>query len=264
MAEPDISHPESEPQNRRLRWDWLLPVFYQPRRTLAKILQQERPVWLAPILLLTILTVAHTLLTAPVRQTAAQMSAAPPPVMDYYTPEQKAQFEQGLAAGQGFVFIYLFPLLGGILGVWLSWLLLGSILHLALTISGSRSTSALAFNLSAYAFLPAALRLIVQTAFILISGRVIQSPGLAGFAASEAGGVWLFLHSALSFIDLYFLWMVVLLLVGVAQLPGLNRARARMATLTAILVLLALMALPGFLSARLGQLSAGSNGLFFF
>jgi hypothetical protein len=264
MTELDLDHLESGQQSRRLRWDWILPIFYRPRRTLEQITRQERPVWLAPLLLLTILTIAHILLTAPARQAEAQMSAAQPPVMDYYTPEQRAQFEQGLAAGQGFVFIYFFPLLGGILGVWLSWLLLGSILHLALTLSGSRSTSALAFNLSAFAFLPAALRLVVRTAFTLISGRAIQSPGLSGFVTAEADGILPFLHSALSYVDLYFLWTAALLLIGVAKLPGLNRNRARAATLITALILLALMALPGFLGAKLGQLSAGSNGPIFF
>lgn len=263
MTESDLDSLESGQQSRRLRWDWIAPIFYQPRRTLDQIVRQERPAWLAPLLLLTLMTIASILLTAPARRAEAQMSAAPP-AMDYYTPEQKAQFEQGLAAGQGFMFIYLFPLLGGVLGVWISWALLGSILHLALTLSGSRSTSTLAFNLSAFAFLPAALRLIVRSVFTLISGRAIQSPGLSGFIAAETGGISPFLRSALSFVDLYFLWMAALLLIGVAKLPGLNRTRARAATLITVFILLALMALPGFLGAKLGQLSAGGNGFFFF
>ncbi|MCC6146295.1 MAG: YIP1 family protein [Anaerolineaceae bacterium] len=264
MTELGLEHPESGQYNRRLRWDWILSIFYRPCRTLEQITRQERPAWLAPLLLLTILTVAHILLAAPARQAEAQMSAAQPPVMDYYTPEQQAQFEQGLAAGQGFVFIYFFPLLGGILGVWLSWLLLGSILHLALTLSGSRSTSALAFNLSAFAFLPTALRLIVRTAFTLVSGGMVQSPGLSGFITAGADGTLPFLHWVLSFVDLYLLWMTALLMMGVAKLPGLNHNRARAAALITILIWLALVALPGFLGAKLGQLSTGGNGPIFF
>lgn len=265
MTEIDVERSVDEQPVRRLHWEWLLPILYRPHRTMKRITGQDHPVWLAPLIVLTALAILQILFTAPVRRLEAQTISGPPPeMMDYYTPDQKAQFEQGLASGQGSLFIYIFPAIGSLLGVWVSWILLGSILHLTLTLSGSRSTSVLAFNLAGWASFPLAVRHIVQTTGILATQKMIANPGLSGFLSPESGGFLIFLRSMLANFDLYFLWMAFLLFVGVATLPGLNKVRVRIAALAAVVILLSLVALPGFIGASLGQLSTGGRGMFFF
>jgi hypothetical protein len=51
------------------------------------------------------------------------------------------QFMQAQQATQGPVFIYALPGFVAVLGVWIGWLLLSGLLHLALTLLGGRSAN---------------------------------------------------------------------------------------------------------------------------
>lgn len=160
------------------------------------------------------------------------------------------------------MFVYLFPILGSLIGVWLSWFLLGSILHLALTLSGSRGSNTQALNLVAWASLPFALRFIVQAIAISANKSLIQAPGLSGFIAADAEGFAAFMRVLLAFIDIYLIWQVILLMVGSLPLTGLSRGKAWTAVLIAVLLMLVLQSVPGYIGNLLGGLSL-SRGFFF-
>ena len=68
----------------------------------------------------------------------------------------------------------------------------------------------------------------------------------------------------LGFVDIYFLWMVALLLIGAAIISGMQRGKTWVTVLVAVLILLALQALPGFIGGQLGGLSGAGSGFFFF
>ena len=156
----------------------------------------------------------------------------------------------------------LFPALGALIGIWLSWFLLGSILHLALTLSGSRGNSGQAINLVAWASLPFALRFIVTALAILINKRLIDSAGVSGFVAADAEGFTAFIRILLTFVDIYLIWQVILLMIGSLPLTGLSRGKAWTAVLVTVLLMLVLQAVPGYVSSLLSGLSL-TRGFFF-
>ncbi len=253
---------EMEPlpdERRGLHLEWLLPLFFRPRRTLTDVLACAGRAWLAPLLALSLLAVLQIVCTGSLRQAASGGAQVAPENAQFYTPEQMQQFKQASANAGGALFIYVLPTLGALLGVWLGWFLLGSLLHLALTLSGSRGTSAAAFNLAGWASLPLALRFIVQTIGALSAGHPIQRSGLSGFVAADAGGGLLYLGAVLALVDLYWLWQVALLLLGSTRLSNLPRGKAWAATLLAAVLLLLLQALPAFVGAQLSGLSTGGG-----
>jgi hypothetical protein len=142
--------------------------------------------------------------------------------------------------------------------VWLGWFILGSVLHLVMTLSGSRSSNTASLNLTAWASLPFGLRYIVQGIYYIASGSLIRGPGLSGFAAPEAT----FLAAFLALVDIYLVWQIALLLVGARPLSGLARGKAVLAVFISVLIVLALESLPGFLSAQMGDLSVVRPFLF--
>ena len=259
MTEMDIELNHEE-KPRRMRWDWLLPVFLRPKRTLAEVVAQEHGVWLVPLLVLSILVILNVVAGASARRAAVMeaQSGELPYGFEYWTPEEQEQYFSALARSASPVNLYVFPILGGVAGIWITWFLLGSILHLSLTLAGSRSSNAGALNLTAWASMPIAIRLIVQAIAVLASGHVIQSAGLSGFAPVEAP----FWSAVLKLVDIYLIWQFVLLLVGVLPLSGLSRRKAWVATLIAFLIVLTLRALPAFIGAKLSGLSTG--GFFYF
>ena len=253
-----------EERPRRVHFEWLLPTFFRPRRTLTAISEQSHAVWITPLLVLSVLAIVAVLAASPVRQLAAQMGSEIPPDFEWWSPEQQQQFMEAQANSSGPMFTIVFPALGAVLGLWVGWFLLGSILHLALTLAGSRSTNTAALNLAGWAMLPLALRMIVQTIAVLANKQLIAGQGLSGFIAADATGFLLYLRSMLGFVDIYFLWMVALLLTGAAIISGLRRGKAWLTVLATVLILLALQALPGFIGGQLDGLSGAGSGFFFF
>lgn len=244
-----------EPRPRRLRFDWLLPVFFRPGRTMQAVSQQEKGVWLAPLLVLSLLALIVSLAGGPARAAAAQPSGELPPDFQYWPPEQQEQYFQSQQNRSSPMVIYGLPALGALAGVWIGWFLLGSILHLALTMVGSRGSNTAALNLAAWASMPFALRFIVQTVYMLTTRQVIQAPGLAGFLPAEAAGFTAFLRPLLAHVDLYTLWMILLLLIGAAPLTGLGKGKTWLAVIFSVILLLCLQALPGYIAGRLSGLN---------
>lgn len=259
MAEAELNSSEEleEVRPRRLRFDWLLPVFFRPGRTMKAITTQESGVWLAPLIILSILALVLTLAGGPARAAASQAQAGGelPPDFQYWSPEQQEQYFQSQQNRSSPVVIYVLPALGALAGVWIGWVLLGSILHLGLTLVGSRGSNISALNLAAWASMPFAIRFIVQTVWLLTTRQLIQAPGISGFIAADAAGFQAFLRSMLAHVDLYTLWMIVLLLVGVVPLTGLGKGKAWLAVIVSVLVLLAIQALPAFIAAQLSGLN---------
>jgi hypothetical protein len=264
MTEAELDLINNHDRPRRLHFEWLPGLFLHPRRTLGKIAEQNHAVWLTPLLVLSVLAIIAVLAASPIRRQAAQMGSEIPQGFEYWSGEQQEQYMQAQADSAGPTFTIVFPALSALLGLWVSWFLLGSILHLSLTLTGSRSSNTAALNLVGWASLPLGLRYIVQTIFMLINKQLIAGQGLSGFISSDASGLALYLRSALGFVDLYFLWMLALLIIGAVLISGMRRSKAWLTTLIAVLILLALQALPGFIGSQLSSLSSGSGGYFFF
>jgi hypothetical protein len=248
---------------RALHFEWALPILVRPRRTFEQIIQKDNAVWLAPLLILTVFALLMVAAGGPIRQAAAQTQVTLPPDYDYYPPEWQQQYQEGFAARQGVVFIYVYPALGILAQIWLGWFLVGSLLHLGLTLSGSRNSNTTILNLLAWASLPFVFRYIVQAVYLMTTKKAIAAPGVSGFLAAETTGFSLFARSLLSLVDIYLIWYLVLLLVGILLVAKISRVKALIVTIVISLVLLALQALPGFLMATFGGLRT-QGGFYFF
>lgn len=253
MAEIELDQLEAA-RPRKMHLDWLFPLFFRPGRTLKKIAEQGHAVWIAPILVLSILAILVVVAGGPPRTIQAQTNVEMPPDFQYWPPEMQQEYMDNQAKKTSAQYIYIFPALGALAGVWILWFLLGSILHLVLTLAGSRGSNTAALNLVAWASLPFALRYIVQAVAIMSSKQLIAAPGLSGFLAADGNGFMIFLRAVLAQIDLYLIWQVVLLLVGVLPLTGLARAKAWTSVLVSVLIVLALAALPALIGSQLGGL----------
>jgi len=247
---------------RRLHFEWVLPLFFRPARTLKTVVERDHPVWQTPLLILSVLAILVVLVGAPIRTQLSQQVGELPPDFQYWPPDQQEQYFASQANKANPLFIYLFPALGALIGIWLSWFLFGSILHLALTLSGSRGTSRQAINLVAWASLPFAIRSIVTLLAILINKRLIEAAGVSGFIAADAQGFASFMRVLLAFVDIYLIWQVILLMVGSLPLTGLSRGKAWTAVLISVLLMLVLQTVPGYVSSLLSGLEI-TRGIFF-
>lgn len=254
-AEDELLLTPSEP-NRTWRFDLVLPVFFRPRATLGRIIENHYPTWRTPLTLLILAAVAFALVAGSIKAAAAAAGEITfPSGFEYYTPEQQAQFQQAATATNNTTFNYLLPALGAALGVIVVWFLVGWLLHLLLTLLGGRGTSQAALNITAWASLPLLLRYGVQIVVMLTSDQLISGQGVSGFAPAGEGIASALLAGILSSIDIYLVWQVILLYIGARLSSQLPRAKCWLAVLLAVGIVLALRALPAAIMAQFGGLT---------
>jgi hypothetical protein len=253
MTEAALTPPIQRP--RRFHFDWVLAMFFQPRRTFSEVVSRNRGVWFTPLFILTLTGLLLALGAGPIKQQAALSGGLPlPPDFQYWGPDQQAQFMKAAEATQNPVFFYVFPAISAVGGVWVGWLLVSGLLHFVLTVLGGTGNSTLSLNLVAWSALPLALRDLVRTGAMFASGALLDSPGLAGFAPGGEGFAT-FLVYFLALVDIYIIWHVALLVIGLKQANGITARKAVGGAFFTIMLVLVIQASLGYLGGMFSDLS---------
>ena len=251
MTDASIAAPG---QTRRIHLEWLWAFFFTPRQVFKQIASQNQGVWLTPLLFMTLTAVILALVSGPARQAAAQSGVTLPPDFQNYSPEMQAQTLQAAQVTQAPVFIYVFPAVLALAKVWVGWMLVGGLLHLVLTLFGGRGNTGAAMNLVAWSALPFALRDILRIIVVSSTHTLINNPGLSGFAPA-GGRAALFLGKFMASFDIYLVWHILLLVLGVRLATGLGRGKTWSTVLITILLGVFLEASLEFLASMLSGMS---------
>lgn len=233
---------------RRLDFSRLFPVLRHPTSAFTEMLSEARGTWLTPMLLLTLTTIVVVVVAGYFRSQSSMMGEVPlPPDWQYWSPEMQNDYMQAQQADQGTAFVYILPLVGALTAVWVGWAFVAGLLHLGSTLLGGRGSMQNALNVVAWASLPFVLRDILRIIFMLSAGHVIVSPGLSGFVANPG-----FLSQVLARVDLFWIWHVILLVIGLAIADGLPRHKALVGVGIVLLLVLSAQAGVGNLISNIG------------
>lgn len=211
--------------------------------------------WRWPLLAISLTLLLRVIVTGILRARLAAMGQpALPPDWEWWTPEMQSNYMQAIQVTQGPAFLYVIPAVSGLLGLWLRWLILAGLLHLASTLLGGRGSMRSASELVAWALLPFGVRDLLQVGYMLLTQRLILSPGLSGFVTvgGDAGG--LFLAQFLKQVDLFLLWYWVLLAYGLQRVDNLPRGKAWLVVLAVTGLLWLAQAGLATLGARLSTM----------
>lgn len=260
----EIDTQKSPPEINNRHWSWLITILIHPRKVFKQIASIQNQTWVLPMLLLSALIVVASFAGGPARVQHTIMNLNQPPEdFVYWTAEQQNQFYEGQMALQGPLFTVVFPMISSLAGLWLGWFLFTSILHLLMTLKGSRQPREVYFNLTAWSAVTFALRSFVQIIALLSTRQIIQNPGLSGLISQQAIGGLAFFRLVLGMIDLYNIWFIVLLLLGAPIVSGLKSEKAISTTLIAILIFIVLALIPGIIRLQLGGLGTVRPFIFF-
>ena len=228
-----------------------LATLLRPAQVFEQVREENRASWLTPMLMLSLTALLVVLVSGYLKTQAAMLGEVPlPPDWQWWTPDMQANYMQAQQLTQGKVFMYVIPLVGAWVALWLGWVVLGGLLHLGSTLLGGRGTMQGALTVTAWATLPFAMRDLLRVIFMLGAGHAINSPGLSAFATSS------FMVQILSRTDLFFFWSLVLLVIGFAVVDGLPRGKAFVGVALVVLLLLAAQAGIGSALSGLGSGSA--------
>lgn len=246
--------PLDEP--RRWRLDWVWPTLFRPGQNFKRIVDSGRSVAFTPLALLILTTLIRLIITGYLKKLAAdsgQLSL--PPNFEYFTPEQQAAWQQASTATNSWVFLYLLPAVTGILSILGAWLVVGGLVHLIMTLLGGRGSSQQVLNVNAWAMLPFAIRDLVRAAAMLSSNQLLTGLGLTGFAPAGEGNLYLYLAALFGLIDIYLIWYIILLGVGVGYSENLPAGKSWTAISLTMLALFLLRGLPALILAQFSNLT---------
>jgi hypothetical protein len=244
---------ESNPPKPSSRFNFsrILEVLLQPQRTFAEIAGEANSSWSLPMLTLSFSALLSILVSGYLTSRAAMMGEMQlPRDWQYWTPDMQANYMQAQQAMQGTVFVYVIPVILALIGIWLGWLILSGLLHLGSTLLGGRGSMQSALNIAAWASLPFVLRDVLRVIFMLLAGHAIVSPGLSGFAGSS-----IFVAQLLSRVDVFFIWSIILLVIGFGAADGLPRNKAIIGVTVVLLLMLLAQSGLGALTSNLGGMA---------
>jgi hypothetical protein len=242
--------------SKQLNFVWVPEMLFHPRRFFQNLASIINPFWITPLLILSFAVCINVFLVGRIKSQAVLMGEITyPPDFQYYTPEQQAQYSQAIQSTQGPVFIYVLPMFAVLSGVWIGWLILGGLLHLVTTLLGGRGSITLSLNIVAWASLPLAVREFVHIVYLLITNKIISNPGLSGFSQVSDSGLPLYLSQILALIDIYLLWQIMLLILGVRISSGLTPPKSIFSVILTVLIILLIQSGLSYLGNTLANLN---------
>lgn len=230
-----------------------LQLFFRPRSVFDWVASDGANLWKFPLLVLSILTLLRVLISGWLQVRRAVQGEIPlPPDWIYYTPEMQAQYMQAAEATKSPVFVYVLPVIIGLATIWLGWVIISSLLHLAFTLVGGRGTNTSALNLVAWASWPFSLREIFRIIYLLIARHPIVSAGLSGFAPVPENGGLSFVSALLSITDIFLIWYIVLLVIGAKRTETITGTKSLAVVLSIITLSLVVQAGTSYLGSKMG------------
>lgn len=234
--------------------DALIGVIIRPLRTFERMREARRGHWWLVAVLAVIGTVTATLVTLPIQaeMVREQMEAQQAQFEDL-PEEQRVQIEQQQAVFTSQSMLAGIGIAGGLLGIFVGYVVRAAVLFALGLPVGGRAGFGQVFRMAVWTTLPSVVRSFVAAIAVLATGQM-PAPGLtAMFSASEAADMSMVLTALLSVLDIYTVWAIVLVTLGVAATYQLSKVKS---LFIAIVFWLLGVALTVGLAA-IGQMFAG-------
>lgn len=248
----------------RLLWD----IVVRPRSALAYVGAQGRRTWWLPALLALLFVVLPVVVAAPItaRESREAVAALQEQLAEDMPADALEQMEGAMSIVASPLITLVFPAIGGSVGRVASWAAWAGALYLASVALGGKSSFSQLFPIVVWAGLPYAVRGALQTVYVWASGELILNPGFSGLVsqtgtvadmvtASPSTGQQL-LSAILSRVDVFVIWHLALLVIGVLAATHLSRRKTILITLGIWALFTGLSLIPILIGAAFTQMAA--------
>ena len=209
-------------------------VLAKPRATFATLRSSQSRAWILMaglcLILVTLPLIARGAVTSQQNREQVQEQLQNQPGFA----EGSGDVEQAVSLATSPILTIVLPAIGSVIGRILGWLLWSGALYLLASMVGGRSNFLQVLKVVIWAWLPFALRSIVQAVYMMATQAPIANQGLSGFAGmpvidtsnpfaiempSTGTAV---LYAFLGQIDIYLFWYLALLVLGITAVTKLS------------------------------------------
>jgi hypothetical protein len=157
--------------------------------------------------------------------------------------------------------VKVLTMLGTIAGFLLTWLILGSLVNLFSITFGGQANTHMAMVFAAWSTIPIGVRGLMQLMYALATATSIKAVGLSGFISTTDTTWAIILEKLLAQIDIYLIWQVILLVIGISVMTKLNHRKPFLIALCSIVIILIIKSLLGLGLEKLSSLNVSSSML---
>jgi len=164
--------------------------------------------------------------------------------------EEQAKMEEAANIFSSPLIITVLPAIGRVMLRVAGWLVGASALYLAIIVLGGRSSFAVMLRMVIWTWVPFALRSFLQVIYTLVSGQIIRNEGLSGLVVGSSSPSatlnlgQIILVEFLSRLDVFLVWNLVLVTIGIMVTTRLTRSKSTLATLAVWFLLTTASLLP--------------------
>lgn len=232
----------------------LTGVIIRPRAAFKGLREMNKGHWWLAFLLTVAALILYTLVSASVTSRAMQSFIPPSGVT---TGDAGANMPQAAAQSSSFVTIAV-PVALGIVTLLLGYAFRGLVAFGASLIMGGHSTFKQTFRMAVWTTIPAFFRYVVQSiAVATTQGRIV--PGLTGVMSMIESRSLPVLNLLLGQVDVYTVWSMVLLGIGIAATTRLGKGKSIIAVLIYVMVSVMGLLITYAVSNALGGLLGGAQ-----
>lgn len=230
-------------------------ILIRPRATFERLQEAPRNYWW----LVFLIAILSAILVAAVTTSVTQRQFAA--ISETFTVPEGVELPDDFempTQSTGSTALSLGLTVGGRVGRMLIGYLISSLMIFAmgLVLGGKVSFKGI-FPVAVWATLPLALRGVVQSVAMLVTGSTVIS-GLGGVLSNMESASMPLLYLFLTQIDVYLIWSLVLLGIGTAVTARLSRGKAAIAVLSVVLISASLLALGQVASSAASEM-LGTN-----
>ncbi len=229
-------------------WQLFFGIIDRPVATFQAVVAQARWfIWAAPLIFFIVCLAVFLILQTPysielARQQAESQLASLPA-------DQAEAARAGMETTLSLPFMLASGLGFGTMAMVAVILAQATFLYFTALVSGGETSFGAMFRMSVWSRMPMAIGALTQAGFMAVAGRMIQYPGLSFLVSSgdllqDARNP---LFVLLSGLDLFWLWHLILVVLGVAVAARFGRGKALLLTLLYAVLSLGISVLPTLL-----------------
>ena len=202
-------------------------ILYKPGKAFAELKESSGWMWLVPAVILVLTLNFYAVVSAPAAAELAKQQMQ----------RQLERFSQQeieitgvpsiVTRGPSPTFIAATAVAGGTFMLFLGWLVRALLLHLGAMALGGRGSFKQMFVAVGWAYIPYGIQALLQGIYVAFTGKAITHKGLSALVATgdPLKDAYSIAYLLLSHLDIFVLWAVILLAIGVAVVGGFSRKK---------------------------------------